>query len=69
MLKSITANAVSFNNVYSVGNLRSTLEKIFVSNTSAESVSEILQCDVVHKSNTESNQVSNIYLCIICNFY
>lgn len=59
MLKSLTVNAITLNHVYSVGNLRSTLETMFVNNTSISSVSEILQCDVVHKSNTESNQVRN----------
>lgn len=43
--------------MYSVGNARSTLEGIFVNNTSVTSFSEILQCDVVHKSNLEDNQV------------
>lgn len=58
MLKTLTVNRVTLNNVYSVGNLRSTLEKIFVNDTAVESISDILQCDVIHKSNTESNQVS-----------
>lgn len=58
MLKSLTVDKVTLNKVYSVGNLRSTLETIFVNNSATKSVSDVLQCDIVHKSNIESNQVS-----------
>lgn len=48
---------MSFDNVYSVGNLRNTLTKLCVHKTYITSISQILQCDVLHKTVVEDNQV------------
>lgn len=44
-------------NITCVGNLRSTLGYLGVFQTGAKSISEILQCDVVHKTNLKDDQV------------
>lgn len=45
------------NNITCVGNLRSTLQYLGVFQTGAKSISEILQCDIVHKTNLKDDQV------------
>ncbi|XP_018578496.1 nischarin [Anoplophora glabripennis] len=47
---------VSFDMIFSLGNLRNTLTQLFVDNTNTTSISQILQCDVIHKYNLEGSQ-------------
>lgn len=49
-------------NVCNVGNLRSTLKVLKIANTTTTNLSQIFQCDILHKSQVESNQVYSIYL-------
>lgn len=49
---------VSMEMIYSLGNLRSTVNKLFVHNTNATNMSQILQCDLIHKNNIEGSSVS-----------
>lgn len=61
MLKSISLNSVTMKRVCDVGNLRSTLESFSINNTTTSTLSEVLQCDVLHKSNIEPSQVMKLY--------
>lgn len=45
------------NNITCVGNLRSTLVYLGVFESGAKSISEILQCDIVHKTDFKDDQV------------
>lgn len=49
--------------IYSLGNLRNTLSLLKVGYTSAKGISDILQCDVLHKNTLEGSEV--IYFIII----
>lgn len=57
MLKSLRVYSVTMSRVCDVGNLRSTLESLTINNTTTTAFSEVLQCDVLHKSNIEPSQV------------
>lgn len=46
--------------IYSLGNLRNTLHTLKVGFTDAKNISDILQCDVLHKSTIEGSEVSKI---------
>lgn len=43
--------------IYSLGNLRNTVQKLVVNNTFTTSIASILQCDVIHKNNVEGSEV------------
>ncbi|KAJ8941440.1 hypothetical protein NQ318_016072 [Aromia moschata] len=55
-LKFLNMKNVALDTIFSLGNLRSTLERLNVDNTNATSVCQILQCDVIHKYNLEGSQ-------------
>ncbi|CAG9759451.1 unnamed protein product [Ceutorhynchus assimilis] len=44
---------VALDMIYSLGNLRNTLSKLKVGYTAARNVSDILQCDIIHKNTLE----------------
>lgn len=53
-------------NTHMLGSLRNTLVTLIVCGTNIKTVSQILQCDVLHKSTVENNQVkSNTFHSII----
>lgn len=56
MLKILNLKDVNLGCVSNLGSLRSTVEKLKVNNTSASSICQILQCDVIHKENVEGSQ-------------
>lgn len=43
--------------IYSLGNLRNTLSLLKVGHTSARGISDVLQCDVLHKNTLEGSEV------------
>lgn len=47
--------------IYSLGNLRNTLNTLKVGFTEAKNISDILQCDVLHKSTIEGSEVSSFH--------
>ncbi|XP_019865926.1 nischarin isoform X3 [Aethina tumida] len=56
-LKNLHCKNVSFDMIYSLGNLRNTVQKLVVNNTFTTSIASILQCDVIHKNNVEGSEV------------
>ncbi|CAH1153756.1 unnamed protein product [Phaedon cochleariae] len=55
-LKSLSMKQVNFEVIFSLGNLRNTIENLQVNNTSISSISQVLQCDVIHKHNLEGSE-------------
>ncbi|XP_066259019.1 nischarin [Euwallacea similis] len=47
---------VSFKMIHSLGNLRNTLSSLKVSYTTTENVSDVLQCDILHKNTIEGSE-------------
>nr|XP_023013070.1 nischarin [Leptinotarsa decemlineata] len=62
-LKSLHMKNVSFEVIFSLGNLRNTLVNLTVNNTDVTTISQILQCDVIHKHNLEGSQVNTLFHC------
>ncbi|XP_063928970.1 nischarin isoform X2 [Zophobas morio] len=56
-LTSLVLIKVSLDKILSLGNLRTTLQKLYVHNTNMSSISQILQCDVLHKCSIDSSQI------------
>lgn len=56
VLHTLSLEHVSFENIISLGNLRDTVHKLQVNNTNVTSISQVLQCDVIHKHNIEGSQ-------------
>ncbi|EFA11508.2 Nischarin-like Protein [Tribolium castaneum] len=56
-LTSLVLVKVSLDKITSLGNLRSTLQKLYVHNTNMSNISQILQCDVLHKCTLDTNQI------------
>ncbi|CAH0562414.1 unnamed protein product [Brassicogethes aeneus] len=56
-LKSLHCKNVSFDMIYSLGNIRTTLKHFFVWTTNTTNISNILQCDVIHKDTIEDSQI------------
>ncbi|KAG5894422.1 hypothetical protein JTB14_019792 [Gonioctena quinquepunctata] len=55
-LKKLHMKNVSFKEIFSLGNLRNTIVTLIVIDTDATSISQILQCDVIHKNNIEGSE-------------
>jgi Leucine-rich repeat (LRR) protein len=56
-LTSLVLIKVSLDKITSLGNVRTTVQKLCVHNTNMSSISQILQCDVLHKCNLDSSQI------------
>lgn len=50
---------MELSHIHSLGTLRSTINKLIVFDTKAVNISQILQCDVLHKVDIENSQVTN----------
>lgn len=51
---------VCLERISSLGNLRTTVKKLSVHCTNMNSISQVLQCDVLHRCNLDSSQVRRI---------
>ncbi|KAJ8980578.1 hypothetical protein NQ317_018705 [Molorchus minor] len=56
ILKTLYTRNIAFPMIFSLGNLRTTLERLYVDNANASSICDILQCDVIHKYNLNGSQ-------------
>ncbi|CAG9828756.1 unnamed protein product [Diabrotica balteata] len=52
----LTLDDVCFESITSLGNVRETVKKLQVNNTKITSISQVLQCDIIHKDNIEGSQ-------------
>lgn len=56
-LQELQVQGAVLENIYSLGTLRSTVCNICVYRTKINSISQVLQCDMLHKSVMDGNQV------------
>ncbi|CAH1103202.1 unnamed protein product [Psylliodes chrysocephalus] len=55
-LKVLYLKQVAFESLNSLGSIRCTVQKLHVNHTNATTISQVLQCDVIHKDNIEGSQ-------------
>ncbi|GJQ70000.1 hypothetical protein Trydic_g13364 [Trypoxylus dichotomus] len=56
-LQTLVVREMPLENIYSLGNLRTNLKVLNVTKTITTNLSQILQCDILHKSQVEDSQV------------
>ncbi|KRT79526.1 hypothetical protein AMK59_7033 [Oryctes borbonicus] len=56
-LQTLIVQEMSLENIYNLGNLRTSLKVLNLTKTSTTNLSQILQCDILHKSQVEDSQV------------